>query len=112
MRNTQQILNKVIKAGIYSDTCYQDKRNAYMCLSLEIAREKGLITAAEKNKATKEILKDISYLARYIGQTGVSLSYSLHAHNLPSRFSDRLKIYQNWKKRPYPVGKRNAHTNP
>ena len=85
-RSVQEIFDAVIDGGFYTEHC------DCMCFSLEGALRAGVISKEEGRIADREISE---YLDPY-----PLLKSKLHWHGLPSKFSDRLAIYRDWKNRP------------
>jgi hypothetical protein len=87
----QTIFNKVIDAGHYIEV----GPSRFMCLSLAAAALRGVITDAEYKRAKAAI-------ADYLAPTGqCTLADALRSTRIYSPiFSARLKLYQNWAKRP------------
>lgn len=89
-RNIQQVFNKVIKDGFFTEA--DTKGSSAMCLSLCSASIYGSITEEERLKA-KASIQD--YLRNYGFLRG-----ALFHSNLPCDFAARLAIYKDWENRP------------
>ena len=87
----QQILNKVILAGYYSEEVDANK-SCYMCFALDLAKKADLITSEEAWFVVEEI-------QRYVGRRQY-ISHRLRELGYPWWFADRLHIYQHWANRP------------
>lgn len=85
--DVQDVFNRVIDAEFYSEG-YD-----WMCLSLEGARERGLISRSEYKQAGDEI-------GAFLIFGYPTLRWALEANGLPSDFESRLAIYRDWTNRP------------
>lgn len=110
-RKLQEIFNAVIDAGYY----FSDKPQSqeYMCHALESAFDAGVINITEAKKAKQAIRTYIDKLTSdkwYPTGCIKTLSYALTIADLnswrPNTVGDTApnlsKIYQNWRKRPFP----------
>lgn len=97
-RTIQQIFDAVIAAGNYHRVYVGCFSSEYMCNALDNGVKRGTITDKEHDKAMAAIKR---YMGKYLGiGTGRSLVYGLAIKGVPFTFDARLKIYQNWAKRP------------
>ena len=94
MKNIQEIFNVVIAEGFYQQNYLATHYSEYMCVSLEYAERRKVITEEEMKEAQKAIA---TYLKEDLGY---GLEPLLEEINLPYDFSARLKIYQDWENRP------------
>jgi hypothetical protein len=98
MRTIQQTFDAVIAAGNYDRVYVGCFSSEYMCNALANGVNRGTITDKEHDRAMAAIKK---YMAKYFGiGTGYCLSHGLVIKGVPFTFDARLKIYQNWAKRP------------
>lgn len=88
--NIQEIFNRVIAAGHYSD--WNGNGRPLMCPALTEAANCGVITLAESIAAKQEIDK---YLCGF-----GSLGGMLHNKNRDYLFEARLAIYKDWANKP------------
>lgn len=107
MRSIQEIFDKVIRAGLYDDFHQEPElyktveidgeeyaAYPYMCNALASAECAGVITESERMLAQEAI-------DAYLDPTDRAyLINALYVNGLPNEFEDRLKIYNNWEKRP------------
>lgn len=95
-RTLQEIFNAVIENELYCTGNLKKHHSRYMCISLQQAVQKDLITQKEANKAKNSIHK---YLARFGKRT---LLGALNKINLPYNEIALVNLYLNWKDRPLP----------
>lgn len=93
----QTTFDKVIKHEYYSkrSTTSNEPTSQYMCIALTIAERNKKISSKDAKlarTAIKQYLRPV-----YCGNL---LDDALTINGLPSHFEYRLKIYQNWAKRP------------
>ena len=86
MLTTQQVFNKVVNGGFYTE------EDGLMCRSLKNAARQGFIEKEEFIQATAEIRE---YLSGF-GSLGGFLSYKDQAHD----FNSRLALYLDWQNKP------------
>ncbi len=91
----QEILNRVIKHKFYPFVATsQEGSSNFMCIALSTARDQGVVDGVEYLFAKVEIIRYLegeNSLRRHLVQQG-----------FPSEIEDRIKIYQDWKNRPFP----------
>lgn len=90
----QSIFNRVIAAGHYSDT-EREGTYPHMCVSLDAAVRRGLITEHEYVLAQQNIRVYLSAV-----EWSDTLAGALISSDLPSDFEDCLAIYRDWANRP------------
>ena len=86
----QEVFNKVFSC--YSPDFLRRQGNFYMCVLLEQAEKKGVITSRERRAAVKEIH---AYVFPY-----TVLITALLANNLDESVNHRIAIYSDWERRP------------
>lgn len=100
VRTLQQIFDAVIDSGLYSE-----EGQSFMCLSLDDAYDRGVISEKEYNKGIKSIKVFIRRLPHYSAMHSTPpLACYLNALKGDfvevAPFSECLAVYQNWAKRP------------
>lgn len=116
--NVQNVFNKVIDAGIYGDTSYEDRifdREPFMCHALYVANTRGIITEHEYSVAyttINEYINDVNYKYRTNISCMCNALSSLGKLNLldcnqglPKKEHTRegsacTALYRNWYRRP------------
>lgn len=85
-RSVSEVLRVVAQSKYYNRT------DDAMCLSLNEARRRGLVTDREARKAKREIFEYI--------RPSIFLANALHRNRLPRYFETRKAIYLDWDNRP------------
>lgn len=110
MRTLQQTFDVVIDKGfygVYDSWDVVDREDCadsqYMCNSLKLAHDAGIITEKEMHNA---LLSIQSWMASVTGSPASSLTMkhvlyiSKKVPWYPASFGERLDLYRNWAKRP------------
>ncbi len=93
--DVQAVFDKVINAGYYGRPRHGNEHvmSSFMCISLDRARNNGLITWDECTLAKTAIS---GYLTECFSSLTNALAYNRHPFNITAR----LAIYRDWANRP------------
>ena len=94
MRTIQEIFNLVISKKLYDPANYK----WFMCHSLDVAFDLGLITRKELNFVSKEVQDYVTYICC----DDVALKDALNSRQMAHDVQTLLNIYKDWENRPIP----------